>query len=142
MAAVDADIEGAAEQAVEASRERGGPVLDYSEASIAVVEEILAEAAEYASELSEDELRHMSQSFGCYVLEVGRRAHGGTYEWSEERDAPVLVTGEPSFQVAMLTWDKVRGRLGGDEADDIAFFYQGYAERVRKARPGDRVLMV
>ena len=42
----------------------------------------------------------------------------------------------------MITWDKVRGRLGGDEADNLPFFYDGFAERVRRAAPGIRALYV
>jgi hypothetical protein len=51
----------------------------------------------------------------------------------------VLVVGEPSFHVAMISWDKVRGRLNGDEADNIPFFYAGFAKRVREAEPGNHV---
>jgi hypothetical protein len=54
----------------------------------------------------------------------------------------VLVVGEPSFHVAMIAWDKVRGRLKGDEADNIPFFYAGFAKCVREAEPGSHVLYV
>jgi hypothetical protein len=36
----------------------------------------------------------------------------------------------------LMTRDKVRGRLSGDAADNIPFFYSGFAERVRRAEPG------
>ena len=116
--------------------------LDYSEASLAVVEEMLAEAADFVAELSEDQVVNIARQFGCYVLEVGRRAHGGRYVWHEGRAAPVLLVGEPDFHVALLTWDKTRGRLSGDEADNIPFFYAGFAGRVRSAAPGVDVLYV
>lgn len=53
-----------------------------------------------------------------------------------DRDAPVLVVGEPRFRVAILTWDKTKGRLLGDEADNIPFFYAGFAGCVRSATDG------
>jgi hypothetical protein len=48
----------------------------------------------------------------------------------------------PQFHVAIITFDKVRGRLGGDKADNIQFFYQGFSERVRSAKPGTKALYV
>jgi hypothetical protein len=46
------------------------------------------------------------------------------------------VVGEPKFHVALLAFDKVRGRLGGDKADNIPFFYEGFSQRVVAASPG------
>jgi len=102
---------------------------------------MLAEAAGYADDMTETQLRKLAEDFGCYILEVARRTHGGNYFWYEERE-PLLVVGEPAFHVAMVTWGKVRGRLSGDEADSIPFFYEGFAERVRGAVPGVRALYV
>jgi hypothetical protein len=42
----------------------------------------------------------------------------------------------------MITWDKVAGRLKGDKADSIPFFWQGFAERARERKPGTDVLFV
>lgn len=116
--------------------------LDFSETSLAVVEEKLEEASGFLDEMSADAVDRIAQQFGSYVLEVARRALGGVYQWYADRNAPVLVIGEPSFRVAMLTWDKTRGRLGGDEADNIPFFYAGVADRVRSATPGVDALYV
>ncbi len=140
MNELEQEVARAAERAVAMSEDRGGAVLDYSEASLAVLEEILDEASEYA--LSAKQTKILVEDLGSYVLEVARRNHGGVYQWFERRDQPVLVVGEPAFHVALLAWDKVRGRLAGDTADDIPFHYQGFAERVRKAQPNDRVLLV
>lgn len=46
------------------------------------------------------------------------------------------------WTVAIIAWDKVRGRVGGDEGDNIPFFYPGFADRARKAKPGDDALYV
>jgi hypothetical protein len=116
--------------------------LDYSEASLTVVEEMLGETSNFIDAMSASQVESLVPGFGCYILEVARRALGGRYLWHTQRDAPVLVIGEPEFRVAMLTWDKTRGRLSGDEADNIPFFYAGVAEQVRSATHGVDVLYV
>jgi hypothetical protein len=131
-----------AEDAVAVYEYLRGEPLDYSEASLAAVEETLAEAAGWDGELTPEQLRNFARSFGCYILEVARREFGGRYCWFEERDAPVLVVGEPAFRVALLTWDQVRGRLSGDRGCNIPFLYAGFAERVRRAEPGTDALYV
>jgi hypothetical protein len=136
------DIVRAAEDAVAACEHLRGKPLDYTEASLAAVEEALAEAAGWHDELTAEQLQNLAQSFGCYVLEVARREFGGRYCWFDRRNAPVLVVGEPVFRVALLTWDQVQGRLSGDAGCNIPFLYAGFAERVRQAEPGTDALYV
>src|SRR5262245_52580541 len=131
-----------ATKAVAMSGGRPGGELDYTEASLTVVEEMLGEAGQWLSELTPEQFTTLAQDFGCYILEVGRRQFGGHYEWHDGQDQPVLVVGEPTFRVALITWDKVRGRLGGDAADNIPFFYSGFAEQARRATPGSDALYV
>lgn len=123
------------------SRDRAGELLDYSDASIDIAEEMLAEAAVHAERMSEAQLRRLSQDIGCYVLEVARRNHGGKYVWDADRNEPALLVGEPDFAIKLLCWDKVYTRLRSAEAP-IPPFYTGFAERVRKAKPGDRSVLV
>jgi len=130
----------AAAKAVALCESRPGGELDFTEASLSVVEAMLAEASQYVSDLTTGQLTGLAQQFGSYILEVGRREFGGRYLWHDQRDQPVLVVGEPKFRVAMITWDKVRGRVGGEEGDNIPFFYAGFADRARKAKPGDDAL--
>jgi len=52
------------------------------------------------------------------------------------------VVGEPEFHVAMITWDKVKGRLSGDTADNVPFFFEGFARRAQNAEAGTRALYV
>jgi len=131
-----------AEKAVGMCGGRGRGQLDYSEASLTVIEEMLAEACEWLSEMTPGQVTTLVQDFGCYILEVGLRQFGGRYQWHDARYQPVLVVGEPAFRVAILTWDKVRGRLGGDEGDSVPFFYAGFAGRVRQAIPHTDALYV
>lgn len=134
-------ITAAAEQAVALCELRPASELDFSVASLSIVEEMLAEAAEY-TDLTSDQLTGLAQQFGSYILEVGRREFGGRYAWDSDREQPVLVVGEPRFRVAMIAWDKVRGRVSGDAGDNIPFFYSGFAERSRRAQPDDDALYV
>lgn len=131
-----------AENVVEMRQSRNGHALDYSEASLSVIEEMIEETVGFLEEMTVEQQEILVQDFGCYILEVARREFGGRYAWFGQREQPVLIVGEPGFRVALITWDKVRGRLSGDPADNIPFFYSGFAERVRKAEPGTDALYV
>jgi len=136
------DIAEAAANVVDVAESLDVGTLDYSEASLAVLEEILEKAAGWEDEMTPEQLQNFAQACGCYVLEVGRREFGGRYCWHEQREQPVLVVGEPDFRVALLAHDAVRGRLSGDRAYNIPFLYAGFAERARRAEPGTDALYV
>ncbi|MEZ5943097.1 MAG: hypothetical protein R3C18_17020 [Planctomycetaceae bacterium] len=131
-----------AESAIEQFRTRSGDALDYSESSLDVVEEILAEASSYRHELPADQVNAITHLLGAYILEVGRRSFGGKYYWHDERDQPVLVVEERDYRIAMLVFDKIRGRLSGDEADNIPFFYRGFAAKAEAPQAGMDILFV
>ncbi|WP_143329871.1 hypothetical protein [Burkholderia sp. AU31652] len=111
--------------------ERADGKLDFSEGSLQIVEEMLAEASMYRDDLPSETVEGIVTRFGCYILEVGRQRFGGTYSWLEERNQPVLIVGNPQSYTALGTWDKVRGRLSGDASDNIPFFFEGFAKRVQ-----------
>jgi hypothetical protein len=136
------EVVSAAERAVTALQARAGGRLDYSIASLAAVDEMLAEATDYVADLDENVVTGLVQQVGCYVLEVARRAYGGTYYWHPEGEQPVLVVGEPEAHVALMTWSKVVGRLTGDVGDDIPFFFDGFAAKAGAPEPGSSVLFV
>lgn len=144
MAADDltADVQRMAASIVDACQDRVHGRLDYSEDSLDAVEELLDEASGFVDSMSDEQIDSLVREFGCYILEVARRAWGGRYLWHPDRHAPVLVVGEPGFRVAMLTWDRTKDRLLGDKADNIPFFYAGFAGRVRDAPNGVDVLYV
>lgn len=127
-------IAGFAEQAVSAARARSHGVLDYSEASLKVVDEMLEELSVTGAGAKAESVATV---FSSYILEVGRRQFGGRYCWYEKGNQPVLVVGEPRFHISMITLDRVRSRMRGDRADDIPFFFDGFSSSVRKAKPGD-----
>ena len=128
MGKLEDEVAKSAEHAAEMSRSRGGLELDYTSDSLAVVEEMIAEAAVHHGELSDHQLRNLAQDLGCYVLEVARRMHGGTYQWDRGRGEPVLIAGES--RVALFTWETVLGRLNGTHADSITGLLRAFAEQV------------
>jgi hypothetical protein len=142
MSDIAGEVERMASEAVLMCEDRAAGALDYSRQSLEVVEEMLDEAAAYVADMDAKSLDKLVQYLGCYIFEVARRAHGGKFYWHEERNQPVLAVGEPSFRIALLTWDRVRQRLSGDPADNIPFFYAGFDERVSRAVPGDDALYV
>jgi len=131
-----------AERAVDQLRDRSNDTLDYSDRSLVVVDEILAEASEFINDLPADQIDALTRMIGSYILEVGRREFGGRYCWHDDRDQPVLVVGEPKCRIALLAFDKVRDRLHGDHSASIPFFYDGFASRARIAKPNDDALYV
>ena len=135
-------LEQAAAQAVATLAPRVGTRLDYAPASLALIEELLAEAAELFEELDEDRILGLVQQLGSYVMVVGQREFGGQFFWDEEEQQPVLVVGEPACHIALMAWNQVLRRLQGDPTQEIPFFYAGFAERARAAVPGDEVLFM
>src|SRR5260370_11033092 len=131
-----------ADEAVASFQERAGGTLDFSEASLQTVEEMLNELAEYGDQMSPKQLRVLAQDFGCYILEIGRREFVGRDSWFEQGDQPVLIVGGPALLIAMVTWEKVLSRLSGEPADNIPFFYAGFAGPARRAEPGVDALYV
>lgn len=136
------DINKSAQMAIKAAETMGWGKLDYSEESLNLIEEMADEAAQSKTQLSEDQISAIVQQFGSYIHEVARRHFGGKYYWYTAKDQPILVVGEPDFRISMITWDKIRGRISGDLGDNIPFFYAGFAERVKSARPGEEVFFV
>lgn len=129
-----------AASAVKQLQGRVSRMLDYSPESLEAVEAILADAS--AQVLTPASKEALIELLGCYILEVGFRQHGGRFSWYEERKQPVLVVGEPEFHVAMIAFDKVRGRLAGDLGDNIPFFYQGFSDRAAEGKRGTHALYV
>jgi hypothetical protein len=136
------EVTAAADRAVGSLQGRAGGRLDFSIESLAVVDDMLVEVSAYVADLDEAVVTGLVQQLGCYVLEVARRAFGGTYFWHDDGEQPILVVGEPEAHVALMTWSKVVGRLTGDEGDDIVFFFDGFAARAAQPEPGTDVLFL
>jgi hypothetical protein len=131
-----------AAQAVRQLQGRAKGKLDYSVSSLQVVEEILDEVARDKANIKPQAIETLVELIGSYILEVGYREHGGEFSWYEKGQQPVLIEGEPTFHVAIMSFDKVRGRISGDRGDNIPFFYEGFTERVKLGTPGTRAVYV
>ena len=116
--------------------------FDYSEESLAVVDELLQEASDFFPDMDAGRQDQIVEQVGAYIFEVARRNLGGRYFWYEARRQPILVTGLPEFEISLLAFDKVRGRLENGPEDSIPFFFEGFASRVRQAKPGDKAMIV
>ncbi|WP_089400920.1 hypothetical protein [Noviherbaspirillum humi] len=142
MASILQDVVDTAARAVETFSDRTEGNLDFSESSLSIIEELLEEASAYVTEMPESRVTDLIQLFGCYVLEVARKNYGGDYAWLDDNRGPVLVVGEPATHIAISTWAKVRGRLNGDRADDIPFFYKGFSNMARERPTARRILFI
>ena len=106
--------------------------FDFSVQSLRKLDDILEELCEY--ELDNDALNSISSMAGSYIFEVARRNYGGQYFWVQERDQPVLVTGEPEFSISIFAFDKIRGRIQNGKEDEIPYYFDGYIEAVEKGK--------
>ncbi len=131
-----------AESAVEAAQQRGEKQLDFSPSSLELLDEMAEEVVQCIKQISEAQVVGITQQFGCYILEVARQKIGGKYYWDEKKEQPVLVVGEPDSRIAMMTWDRVKGRLSGDPRANLSFFFKGFVEIVDSSKTGDDVLHV
>jgi hypothetical protein len=116
--------------------------FDYSVASLAVIDELLEEASDFFEDMDSERQDQIVEQIGAYIFEVARRNFGGRYFWYDARNQPILVTGLPDFEISLLAYDKVRGRLENGAEDNIPFFFEGYADRVKNAKPGDMAMIV
>ncbi|MEM8535623.1 MAG: hypothetical protein AAGF95_32630 [Chloroflexota bacterium] len=123
-------------------QDRVSGTLDFSQTSLDSIEELLGDAADFIDVMSDDTVDALVELVGSYILEVAARAFEGTFFWHQQHDQPVFVTGEPDAHIAIITFDKVRGRLNGDEGDNIPFFYAGFASRAASPAKGTQVLYV
>ena len=120
--------EGMASQAndfIDAFRGQGAPIdadaLDYSEESIALVDQVLQDFHEQSAELPDD--LHFLAS--AYVFECARKRYGGRYLRGDEENPFVLVMGEPDCQVGFCAMSKVQGRVKNGPEDSLQFFFAG-----------------
>ncbi|HEY6160810.1 MAG TPA: hypothetical protein VI112_06290 [Bacteroidia bacterium] len=116
--------------------------LDYSVNSLEVVDALLEDASDVFEDLEEHVQKKLVTLFGCYIFEVARSNFGGSYFWYDKLDQPILVTGLPDFEISITAFEKVKGRLVNGAEDNIPFYFEGYADRVKKAKKGEKAYIV
>jgi hypothetical protein len=103
-----------------------GSKLDYSEASLELVDRVLDDFYRQEATLPDD--LHFLAS--AYTFEVARRAFGGRYLRGDDANPFVLVIGQGDAEVGVCVMSKVRGRTVNGPEDNIPFFYAGIAPLV------------
>jgi hypothetical protein len=116
-------------------------VLDYSEESLAVLDALIEEVARFGGKMDKEMKSDFFAQAGSYIFEVARRKYGGKYYHYAHMQQVILVTGEPEFSISLLAIEKVKQRFEHGKDDNIPYFYKGYAERVKEAKPGDNVMI-
>ena len=112
--------------AVDFSAKQFGIKLDWSDASIASVEKVLAQmSSSYVStspKPTDEQVMSFAKAYGSYVGEVYRRNHGG--EWG------MVTLGESRFPGLRTTtgssfwpWGRVFNRITKGTEDNIADYY-------------------
>lgn len=108
--------------------------LDFSIDSLKLLDEIMEENTPFYKQGSNETKRIMIIKIGAYIFEVARQNFGGRYYWYDRLDQPILVTGQPEFEMSLLAYEKVKGRFEKGKEDNIPFFFEGYVEGVRHKR--------
>lgn len=106
--------------------------LDFSVESLHTLDRIIDENSEFYKKADNETKRKMIIKIGSYVFEVARRNFGGQYYWYDRLDQPILVTGQPEFEMSFLAYEKVKGRFENGNEDNIPFFFEGYVEGVKR----------
>ncbi|NDV96052.1 hypothetical protein D0T84_14185 [Dysgonomonas sp. 521] len=110
---------------------RDDTVLDFSVHSLYEVDQIIEDSVEFYKKADSDTKRKMIIKIGAYVFEVARTNFGGQYYWYDRLEQPVLVTGQPEFEMSLLAYEKVKGRFENGQEDNIPFFFEGYVRGVK-----------
>jgi len=115
-----------ARSAVDVAKRKFGAVLDGSDASVAVVEQILgkvqAQSVITAQKPSQPMLWTYAKLFGSYVGEVLRARHGG--EWGLSVDGPDERYALERNGEILWPHTQVFDRLNGDQANDVWRYYR------------------
>lgn len=113
-----------AANAVDVAKKKFGAVLDGSDASVAVVEQILGKVqlAIVAQKPSQQMLWTYAKLFGSYVGEVLRTRHGG--EWGLSVDGLEKRYALARDGEIVFPHTRVYDRLNGDETNDVWRWYR------------------
>ena len=83
--------------------------LDFTIESLREVDLIIKDSIVFYKKADSETKRKMIIKIGAYVFEVARKKFGGQYYWYNRLDQPILVTGQPEFEMSFLAYEKVRG---------------------------------
>lgn len=114
---------------------------DFTVNSLNALDELLEQFHENQNDIDEEMKSDVIAQAGSYVFEVARRNYGGKYFWHDKMNQPILVTGQPNFEISIIAFDKVKMRIENGREDQIPFYFKGYEERVKKGKQGDKAMI-
>lgn len=129
------DIAHNAALAVERLQGKAPGEWDYTPDSLRAVDAVIDALSPHRAQIDPGTFGALVNIIGCYVLEVGRREHGGHYAYFEPGKHSVLVFVGPNFQVALSAFDVVENRLNGSPLHSTWMIYRAFSDQVRAAEP-------
>lgn len=135
------DMTSNAERITGAYNEMLNGALDFSVNSLKALDELLDQFHQNKNDIDDEMKSDVIAQAGSYIFEVARRNYGGKYFWYNQLNQPILVTGQPDFEISIIAFDKVRMRIENGKEDQIPFYFRGYEERVRKGISGDKAMI-
>jgi len=115
--------------------------LNYSENSLLNVDWFVDDQYQFGDPLNAEYNNEIIELVGSYVLEVARRIYGGNYSGNEEKTEPILITSQPEFEISLSIYDKVRTRLETEHSENIIYYFNLFAEKVKAAKAGDKEMI-
>ena len=101
--------------------------LDFTIESLREVDIIIKDSIVFYKKADSETKRKMIIKIGAYVFEVARKKFGGQYYWYNRLDQPILVTGQPEFEMSFLAYEKVRGCFENGKQNEISLVFEDYA---------------
>lgn len=101
--------------------------LDFTIESLREVDLIIKDSIGFYKKADLETKRKMIIKIGAYVFEVARKKFGGQYYWYNRLDQPILVTGQPEFEMSFLAYEKIRGCFENGKQYKISPVFEDYA---------------
>lgn len=109
--------------------------LDFSVASLQILDKVIDDNRAFYKQGDDETKRKMIIRIGAYIFEVARQNYGGVYFWYNRLDQPILVTGQPEFEMSLLAYERTKLRFENmREEDNIPTFFNQYVEGVKNKR--------
>nr|WP_315258686.1 hypothetical protein [uncultured Flavobacterium sp.] len=102
--------------------------LDFSVKSLIVLDQLLEDVSDFYEDMDDAQQQNIVSKAGAYIFEVAKQNYGGKFFWYDNLNQPILVAGQPEFEISLLAFEKVKGRLENGYEDNIPFFFQGFIE--------------
>ncbi|MDZ4665173.1 MAG: hypothetical protein SGJ15_09880 [Bacteroidota bacterium] len=115
--------------------------LNYSENSLVNVDWFIEDQYQFGDPLNAEYNNEIIELVGSYVLEVARTIYGGTYTWNEYKTEPILITGQPKFEIYFSIYDKVKNRMETEHSENILYYFNLFSEKVKAAKAGDKEII-